>query len=537
MTSLLGMHWIRTHPDGRDLAHIERMQYKSVKLFEWHWNNRDACRDLLTVLPQNAYILARDHPLSEQKQDVWNDPVGTGTRHANDWAMKVASGNVHTPVDRTFFLGANELDATSGDRNAIDLYTATFLDRLRTHGLRGGGFNFSTGHPRTVDGTGSTAADYSVFERSRQAIVRGFHVAVLHIYGTAATPCVPGHFDRLKACTWQDVEWVVGECGPDEHVIGGGNHDGYLISMKPNVANLCPWLDSFILGVNDQRIHSFQVYTYDFSHPWASFDTRAIRDALESYDWQHTKQAPPITTHLPSVPAGKTEKRYVNVRDGANLRTSPGDGDVLIAVPFTTIVEVSGYANGPDGWTWARSRYEGYTGYIRADLLNVMQPTAEPTLPPPPQPAPTGNEWERSIAFVRRWEGGYVDDPNDPGGATNKGITLATFKRWRASQGQPEPTKDDLRALTDAEANQIYLEWYWRASGADQLPWPLCLAHFDTAVNAGTGRAKEMLERSNGVFLAYMGHLIDWYTRIPNFEHFGRAWIRRRADILLEASK
>lgn len=313
--SLLGQHWIRTHPDGRDYSHVERMQYKSVKLFEWHWNNRDACNNLLALMPRDAYILARDHPMSEQKGDMWADPIGTGLRHANEWALKVASGNVHTPTERTFFLGINEPDATNGDRDAIDRYTATFLDRLRVHGLRGGAFNFSTGHPRTVDGTASTQADYTVFERSHQSIVNGHHIAVAHIYGSSSTPCAPGHYDRLKSCTWQDVEWVIGECGADEHVTTGGAHDGYLRTMNP--PDYCRWLDELIMGVNDPRIHSYQVFTYDFSHPWDSFDVRPIRDALEAYDWQHVKQAskPPVVTHLPSIgnppqaPQGDTWQR------------------------------------------------------------------------------------------------------------------------------------------------------------------------------------------------------------------------------------
>jgi murein DD-endopeptidase MepM/ murein hydrolase activator NlpD len=306
--SLLGLHWIRVHPDQHDLPHIERMQYRSVKLFEWHWSNRDACRDLQTVLPKDAYILARDHPMSEQKQDMFANPVGTGTRHANEWAKKVATGNYHMPTERTFFLGVNEPDATSGDRNAIDLYTAAFLDRLRVHGLRGGAFNFSTGHPRTVDGTGATRADYSVFERSRQAIVAGHHIAILHIYGTTHVPCVPGHYDRLKACPWTDVEWIVGECGIDEHVIGGGNHDGYLRTMGVGDA-YCHWLDQLIMGINDKRIHSYQVFTHDFSHPWDSFDIRPIRPHLEAYNWQHVTIAPakPVKTHLPSVSTPPTQ--------------------------------------------------------------------------------------------------------------------------------------------------------------------------------------------------------------------------------------
>lgn len=279
------MHWIRVHPDNGDLAHIERMQYPSVKLFEWHWSDRDACANLLAVLPKNAYILARDHPLSEQ--EFWGDPVGIGKRHADEWMDKVRSGRYHLPIDRTFFLGRNEPDATNGDRTAIDRYTVAFLDQLRAHGLRGGAFNFATGHPRTIDGTPYTQPDYTVFEASHQAIVRGHHIAVAHIYGTAAVPCAPGHYDRLRACKWDNVPWVIGEFGIDEHVVGGGPHDGFHVPYAGRLEDYCAWLDTAILGIADPRIHSYQIFTYDYSKPWSTFDVSAIRDALERRPWEH----------------------------------------------------------------------------------------------------------------------------------------------------------------------------------------------------------------------------------------------------------
>lgn len=391
MTSKLGLHWLRVHPDGRDYSHIEKMQYRSAKLFEWHWSNRDACRDLLAVLPKDSYILARDHPLSEQ--EIWSDPVGIGTRHANEWAMKVANGQVFTPIDRTFFLGRNEPDATTGDRNAIDLYTDALLDRLRVHGLRGGAFNFSTGHPRTVDGTGGTQADYTVFERSHQAIVRGHHIAVLHIYGTGAVPCAPGHFDRLKACTWQDVEWVVGEMGADEHVVGGGKHDGYLISMASNPPAYCAWLDTLIIGINDPRIHSYQVFSYDYSHPWSSFDTRPIRDALESHQWRHMQvqptpqpTTPPVTVHIPSVGTGTpSTPAYIVVKAGANLRSAPITGQIITAVPYGERIDIIGVM---DTSGWLRVRYRDHEGYMAAQLVGLVAPEPLPAPSEGPEPTP-----------------------------------------------------------------------------------------------------------------------------------------------------
>lgn len=301
MTHKLGLHWIREHPDREDLPHVERMQYRSVKLFGNAWSNADFCHELLAVLPKDAYILARDHPLSEQKEDLWRDPIGTGRRHADEWADKVRTGRYHMPTDRTFFLGINEPDATAGDRAAIDRYTVAFLDRLQAHGLRGGAFNFSTGHPRTVDGTEYSAPDYTVFEDSHQAIVRGHHIGVAHIYGTAAVPLAPGHYDRLRACPWQDVQWVIGEFGIDEHVIGGGPHYGYQVPYAGQLENYVGWLDGAILGINDPRIHSYQVFTYDFSKPWDTFDIHPIRRALESMTWAHAASVPDNTVHIPVV--------------------------------------------------------------------------------------------------------------------------------------------------------------------------------------------------------------------------------------------
>lgn len=351
MSHKLGMHWLRYHQDGRDFEHVERMQYKSVKPFEWMWNNRDFCANLLATLPSDSYILARDHPLSEQKADMWHDPIGTGARHANEWAHKVASGNYHLPVDRTFFTGINEPDATNGDRSAIDRYNVALLDRLAAHGLRGGAFGFSTGHPRTVDGTPYTPADYTVFEGSRQAIVRGNHIAIAHIYGTAAVPLAPGHYDRLAACPWTDVEWVIGEFGVDEHVIGGGPHIGFHGGFEGRLHEYCGWIDRAIMGIEDifPYIHDYELYTFDYSHPWGSFDVRAIREALESYDWQHGKPATkPVTTHIPVVMQPTPEQPAPPVKPPTEVQPmATGIIDPRVAEAILQIESNnSGFANG-----------------------------------------------------------------------------------------------------------------------------------------------------------------------------------------------
>lgn len=140
--------------------------------------------------------------------------------------------------------------------------------------------------------------------------------------------------------------------------------------------------------------------------------------------------------------------------------------------------------------------------------------------------------WQRSIDFVLRWEGGLSSDPNDLGNyvdgkfvGTKYGISARSYPNL------------DIVNLTLEQAKEIYYNDYWLRSGADNLSWPLCLAHFDLAVNGGIGRAQEALQESGNSFVRYMAWRIAWYARLNQFELYGRAWIRRCSDLMLEADK
>lgn len=98
-------------------------------------------------------------------------------------------------------------------------------------------------------------------------------------------------------------------------------------------------------------------------------------------------------------------------------------------------------------------------------------------------------------SYIFASEGGYVDHPKDPGGATNYGITINTLKAWR---GKPV-SKQDVRNLTKAEAAEIYEAQYWKAVGADKLPEGLDYAVADYGINSGPARAVKDLQRVLGV--------------------------------------
>lgn len=70
---------------------------------------------------------------------------------------------------------------------------------------------------------------------------------------------------------------------------------------------------------------------------------------------------------------------------------------------------------------------------------------------------------------LRSWEGGFVNDPDDAGGATMRGITLATYASYRKMKGRPAPTVSDLRAISDAEWWDCFKTMYWDVWQADKI--------------------------------------------------------------------
>lgn len=159
-------------------------------------------------------------------------------------------------------------------------------------------------------------------------------------------------------------------------------------------------------------------------------------------------------------------------------------------------------------------------------------------------------------SWILASEGGYVDHPSDPGGATNMGITHRTLAAWRKV---PSVTKQQVRELTRQEALAIYEAQYWRTSGADRLPEGLDYAVFDYAVNSGPARAVKDLQRvvgvtADGIMGAQTLAAVDRYGAVraiegltdrrmaflrglSTFGTFGRGWTRRVEDVAAKAGK
>jgi len=134
----------------------------------------------------------------------------------------------------------------------------------------------------------------------------------------------------------------------------------------------------------------------------------------------------------------------------------------------------------------------------------------------------------QAAKFVLKREGGYVNDPADPGGATNMGITQNTYTAWLKKQGLPNV---DVRKITTDEVHAIYREHYWEPVVRGGFTQAQALIFFDTAVNFGVGRAKEWMDITTDpeAYLCVREAVYRWMTKNPasSLSKFRKGWLNR----------
>ena len=157
--------------------------------------------------------------------------------------------------------------------------------------------------------------------------------------------------------------------------------------------------------------------------------------------------------------------------------------------------------------------------------------------------------FDQCLKIVLQFEGGYVDDPNDPGGETNLGVTKNVWKEW---VNRPVEI-GEMRQLTPELVAPLYRVKYWDAIKADDLPSGLDLCAFDCAVNQGVNRSIKFLEQSvNDDLSGVMDDdliekinslvpilLIDDFTlkremhykMLPTFNIYGKGWMKRLDEV------
>ena len=132
------------------------------------------------------------------------------------------------------------------------------------------------------------------------------------------------------------------------------------------------------------------------------------------------------------------------------------------------------------------------------------------------------SDFKRAMEFTLKWEGGYSNDPDDPGGETKYGIS---------KKSHPEC---DIKNLSEQEAIQIYISDYWLASGCESVGYPMNLVVFDSAVNCGSGTAKGWLRKSTtpqDLIALRKEYYLSLVKKKPALKKFLKGWLNRIADL------
>ena len=158
-------------------------------------------------------------------------------------------------------------------------------------------------------------------------------------------------------------------------------------------------------------------------------------------------------------------------------------------------------------------------------------------------------DFETAVNYIFKFEGGYSNDPKDPGGITNFGISLRAY---------PELGADGIKSLTKEQAKEIYKRDYWDVCECDNLPEHLRLMTFDCAVNQGPSYAIRTLQRSIGAnpdgivgpmtvmasvqtskevaLYRFAFNRFSRYESNPNWDRFGVGWTSRLLAVTVESA-
>lgn len=101
--------------------------------------------------------------------------------------------------------------------------------------------------------------------------------------------------------------------------------------------------------------------------------------------------------------------------------------------------------------------------------------------------------FDAALAFTLPAEGGFVNEPHDHGGSTNRGITQASYDEWRMAKGE---VCRSVREIEQAEVMSLYGMMYWMPAHCEAMASALAVCHFDWAVNHGVQSAISTLQEA-----------------------------------------
>jgi lysozyme family protein len=205
-------------------------------------------------------------------------------------------------------------------------------------------------------------------------------------------------------------------------------------------------------------------------------------------------------------------------------------------------------------------QFEAAEQRTRDVIASRLPAPPAPTTPAAGVPAAQSDNFDECLRLVLGAEGGYVDDPDDAGGPTKFGITLATLQDWRRHKGSEKPvTAKDVQELGRDEACEIYRSNYWNPLRCSDMPRGVDLLVFDFGVNAGARRSAEVLQKVVGVeqdgsvgpitihaigamspikiIHEFSARKLELYATFAGFAKFGKGWTNRTISMEQAALK
>lgn len=406
----LSAHLIPLHWGQRDFEQLQRITPASIKTI---YGFERVPVDFWRASPKSLFGL-RDHAMSEQHDDMFIDPVGTGKRHAREWAEKLDKWNwTHIPREQIYVHSINEphvwvtefalkraitlplegtfdymseLKATSMyhmrelmqlqhesrtrqltplEQNELDRalersaslayslgvkrtveYTEAWLDALTSYGIRGTALNLSVGWPAN-EGIDMPPV-WEPYKSLEAKILSGNHFLVLHEYWPKEGP--EKHWGwmagRALKCPF-NVPIIIGECGMEQRVVQDG--------LPENLWGWQGWLtqDQYVdqlnrynIAMQDERIHSLQIFSWDFSHPFSSVDIRPILDKLPANDYFNYMTDWGDRVGIPDIPGLPEDPNDPNLNQFNNLILAEGEKHQVIQFNIDAALQKRIFADG-----------------------------------------------------------------------------------------------------------------------------------------------------------------------------------------------
>lgn len=331
----MGVHLIGNR-EG-DLVYCEQLRPAAIKIID---PDPTTVRRMLKAIDPNGIVILRDHPMSEQKNDMKNDPVGTGKRHALDWIQKLTTGRFAEFGNdkRIVVVGINEPDVHNAAEEAIVFqYTKIFLETLTAAGVRGLALNLSVGWPRNGFPE-DTPPIWDSFLPLEPIILKGNHFLCVHEYWYPVVTDKWGWYgNRISKCP-MTVPVVIGEAGYTRQLANLPQPWGWIGNKSADEYSDELWKYHDTV---DQNIFAICPFTSGFaSSEWASKDILQCASQMiarkRDYTWPAVwpvPKGPPVVT--PPVPPDPTPEAWqigdiIKALTTVNIRQAPGYGGLVV---------------------------------------------------------------------------------------------------------------------------------------------------------------------------------------------------------------